>query len=238
MSSAPSRAVAAASKLWYLKRLPLFTGFSPNELDDVQRRTEMRRSRKGDVLYLPGEPGNQVFMIKSGVVKISRVTPDGRELTLALLKSGDVFGELEVIEDEPRETQALSYNDVLLCVMQKPDFLRWMAKKPDLALRVTKLISLRRRVIENRIERLLFRSASEKIAALLLDLADEFGRREPAGILIELPLTHQELANLTGSVRETVSDLLLQFRDRRWLAVDRRRIRLLDVPALRREATR
>jgi CRP-like cAMP-binding protein len=229
-------APVATSKLWYLKRIPLFSGFSDDELHDVERLTRMRRCAKGEVLYLPGQRGEFLYMLKAGVVKISRLLPDGRELTLALLKPGDVFGEVEVIGDTPAGDQAMAYHDVLLCVIHRADFLRWMSRKPDLALRVTKLIGLRRHVIEHRIERLLFRSAPAKVAALLLDLAEQFGRRGPEGVALELPLTHQEIANLTGSVRETVSDVLGTFRVRGWVRAEGRRLCLTDTEALRRAA--
>jgi CRP/FNR family transcriptional regulator len=225
-----------ASKLWYLKRFPLFEGFTAQEMGEVERLTQMRNYGKGEVLYLPGEPGNQLYMVKSGVVKISRLLGDGRELTLALLKMGDVFGELEVIGDQRRETQAVAYGDVLLCVIQKRDLLVWMQRKPDLALRITKIIGFRRQVIENKIERLLFRSAPVKLAGLLLDLAEQFGKTGDHDVQLEIPLTHQELANLTGCVRETISELITDFRQRGWIAIDRRRIRLLDLPALQQAA--
>jgi CRP-like cAMP-binding protein len=224
------------TKLWYLKQFPLFDAFTPQEMDEVQRQTQMRSYAKGQILYLPGQPGDQLYMLKSGVVKLSRLLPDGRELTLALLKPGDVFGELEVVGEEPRTAQAVAYGTVLLCVIQKRDLLRWMERKPSLAIRLTKLIGLRRHVIERRIEQLLFRSASAKLAALLLDLSEQFGRADARGVLLDLPLTHQELSNLTGSVRETVSDVLSQFRTQGWVAVERRRIRLLDRSALQRAA--
>jgi len=228
---------SSAAKLWYLKRFPLFTGFTRKEMGEVERLTEMRRYGKGEVLYLPGQLGNQLFLIKSGIVKLSRLLADGRELTLALLKPGDVFGELEVIGDAPRSAQATAYGPTVLCAMQKRDVLRWMQRKPDLALRITKLIGLRRHVIERCLERLLFRAAPAKLAALLLDLATQFGRQTTGGrLIIDVPLTHQELANLTGSVRETVSDVLLQFRDHGLIAIDRRRIELRDRAALTRLA--
>ncbi len=229
-------APAVASKLWYLKRFPLFQGFSADELYEVQRLTQMRRCIRGEVLYLPGQRGELLYMLKAGVVKISRLLPDGRELTLALLKPGDIFGEVEVVGDAPTETQAVAYRDALLCVIRRVDFLRWMSRKADLALRVTKLIGWRRHVIENRIERLLFRSAPAKVAALLLDLAEQFGRQEADGVLLDLPITHQELANLTGSVRETVSDVLGTFRAHRWIRTEGRQLRLTDLDALRRTA--
>lgn len=226
----------ATSKLWYLKRFPLFDGLTPQEMAEVERSTQMRSFGKGQVLYLPGEPGNQLYLVKSGIVKLSRLLADGRELTLALLQTGDVFGELEVIGGEPREAQAVAYGDVLLCIAQKRDVLGWMQRQPGLALQITKLIGFRRRVIEHRIEQLLFRSAPSKLAGLLLDLAKQFGKPHGTQVLIDLPLTHQELANLAGIVRETVSDVLMEFRQQGWLTIQRKRLRLTDLPALHRTA--
>jgi CRP-like cAMP-binding protein len=224
------------SKLWYLKQFPLFNGFTPQEMQEIERSTQMQSYAKGETMYLPGEPGNRLFMIKAGIVKISRLLPDGRELTLALLKTGDVFGELELIEEEPRGAQALAYGEVLLCSIHKRDLLVWMQKKPDLTLRITKIIGFRRQIIENRIERLLFRTAPSRLAGLLLDLSEQFGRRHSDHLQLDLPLTHQELANLTGCVRETITDVLTEFRQRGWISIDGRRIHLRDLPALQRTA--
>lgn len=125
---------------------------------------QMRNLEEGRILYLPGQSGDQVFLIKASVVKLSRLLPDGRELTLALLGPGDLFGELEAIGGEPRDTQAVVYRPVVLCVIHEQDLVRWMARKPDLALRVTKWIGFRLQVLTNRLQDLLFRSAAKRVA--------------------------------------------------------------------------
>jgi len=204
-------------KIWYLKKINFFSGLSREEMELLAKRTQMKQYRRKEVLYLPGDPGNTVFLLKKGIVKLSRLFPDGRELTLVLLKPGEIFGELEVLDESARDTQATAYSDTLICVLRKEDLLGLLEKQPSLAIRLSKLIGFRRKYVENRVESLLFRNSHEKLAKLLLDLVAQFGKEDTRGTRIDLSLTHQELANLIGAVRETVSNILLDFKKKGWI---------------------
>lgn len=223
---------SAASKIWYLKRVNLFKGISKEEMEQMAKMVEEKTFRKKELIYLPGEPGRHVYLLKKGVVKISKTTPDGRELTLAFLKPGEIFGELEAVGETTRDTQAEAHSDLLICVLRRENLLKMVEMKPQLGIQLSKLIGFRRQVIENRLENLIFRTVPQRLASLLLELGREFG--EPSGntTKITLPLTHQDLANLIGSARPTLTDALNDFKARGFVEVSGKTIIVKNLDAL------
>ncbi|OIO37412.1 MAG: hypothetical protein AUJ72_04630 [Candidatus Omnitrophica bacterium CG1_02_46_14] len=220
-------------KIWYLSKFNLFKGMTSQEMGMVEKMTTMQSFRKKEPIYIMGQPGKSVYLLKKGVVKISRILPDGRELVLGLLKSGEIFGELEAVNDEDRQAQAEAHDDVMICVMNRNDFLRLMQSKPELGVRLSKIIGFRRRIIENKLENLIFKTIPQKLGILLLDLAEQFGKKEPQGILIDLSLTHQDLANLVAASRTTVTETLQAFKEQGLIDIQSRRIRLVKPEALK-----
>ncbi len=228
--------MAERGKIWYLKNINLFRGLSDEQMRVIEGRTLMREVRRREVLYLPGDAGDRVYLLKRGLVKISTLQPDGHEIILALLRTGEVFGEEAVLEGAPRDHQAEAYEDALICVVSRADFVDLLRSYPDLAFQVTKLIGLRLRTLRTRVEKLLFRGASARLAAVLLDLAREHGVQDGSGLRLPLRLSQQDLASLIGVTRESVSLSLAEFKRQGWISVDGRTLRILDVAALRRMA--
>lgn len=219
-------------KLWYLKRVNLFKGMSKEEMEQMARVVNEKSFHKKERIYFPGEPGRNIYLLKKGIVKISKITSDGRELTLTYLKPGEIFGELEAIEEIARDTQAEAHSDLLICVLRREDLMRMVEMKPKLGIRLSKLIGFRRRVIENRLENLIFRSIPQRLAALLLELSRDFGESTDASIKITLSLTHQELANLIGSARPTLTDILNEFRIKGLIEISGKSITIKNAQAL------
>ena len=226
-------ATNALGKIWYLQKVDLFKGMSKEEMMALARMVQEKSFRKKEVIYLAGEPGNHVYLLKKGIVKISKISGDGRELTLAFLKPGEIFGELEAVGETSRDTQAEAHSDLLICVLRRDDLMRMVEMKPWLGIQLSKLIGFRRRVIENRLENLIFRTIPARLASLLLELNREFG--EPAGnaTRINLPLTHQDLANLIGSARPTVTDVFNEFKAKGIVDVSGKTITVKDLQALK-----
>jgi CRP-like cAMP-binding protein len=227
--SAPT---AARSKLWYLKNDSLFGALTEQQMGMVGERTVVREIRRKEVLYLPGEPGDRIYLLKRGVVKISALPNDGREVILALLHKGEVFGEEAAIEDAPRDHMAEAHEDALVCIITRKDFLEMLRTFPDLGFRVTKLIGFRLRTFRNRVEGLLFKGAAARLAQTLLDLGRDHGIPDDHGVVLPLRLNQTDLANLIGVTRESVNLTLGDFRRRRIVELDGRRLRLLQLEAL------
>ena len=165
-------------------------------------------------------------------MKISKIGTDGKELTLAVLEAGEIFGEVDVLEKTARDSVAEVLDDAHICLIRREDFERFLKSQPQCSFKLTKLIGFRMKQIENRIEDLVFRDAPARLAHLLLDLGNSFGTERPEGRAIKAKVTHQELANLIGTTRETVSLTLGQFRQAGLIAMEKRQITLLNEKGL------
>jgi CRP-like cAMP-binding protein len=219
--------------LWYLKKIPLFQDLSHDTMHRLVTCIEMREVRRRQVIYLPGDPGQAVFFVNGGRVKISKVTRDGKELTLAYRGPGEVFGELVMIDGGPREEMAEAMENALITELERGEFERLVQKEGVIGYRLAKVIAQRRREVENKIEQLIFKDVNAKLAELLLRLATEYGIEDSRGTLVSLKITHQEMANLIGSTRETVSLTLSQFKRRGLIQTDGRKVILADREGLR-----
>ena len=223
---------AAPNKLWYLKHIRLFDGISPSEMQEMEKITRMEEVKKRQPLYLPGDPSRNVYLLKQGRVKIANTAPSGKEITFEILEPGEIFGELDVLEDAPRSTSAEALDDVLICVIPRKDFDQYLAMHPNVTFTLTKLIGLRLKKIQSRIEDLVFRDVPARLAHLLSDLSKTEGVADKQGIRLKVTLTHQEMANLIGCSRETVSTTIGQFRDDSLIRMDGRTITIVNEKGL------
>jgi CRP-like cAMP-binding protein len=223
--------------IWFLKRCPLFEHLAPDECQRLEARSRARSFPKRSTVYFPDETGESVLLLTRGRVKIRALTPDGRELILAFIEPGELFGELAVLDEAPRNEHAEAADDSRVLAIPRGELLWLMGRRPDIALSVTKLIGLRLRRVENRLKNILFRSNRERTVAVLLELLDSHGRAERGRWEIDLRLSHQELANLIGSTRETVTLTLGQLQREGLIAVNRRRITVLARDRLAAQAT-
>ena len=220
------------NKLWYLKKIKLFAGLSVQEIRHLQRITTMETFEKGELVYLPGDPSDSVYLLKKGRVKISRVNDDGREALLTILEPGEIFGEVEALSSDRRETLVQALEKVKVCEIQREDFDRYLHQYPHVGGRVIKLMGVRLRTLESRVGELVFKSAPARLATVLLNLSETMGQPEERGIRLGARLTHQNLASLIGTSRETVSILLRQFSQRGLVVQDHRHILILDMERL------
>lgn len=223
------------SKIWYLQRINLFKEIPADDMEELARVTRMELAKKKETIFLPGESSQQVYLLKTGRVKISRISEEGRELTLVLLEPGEIFGELEILEGSVRDTIAEAMEESQLCVIQKEQFLSLIRKRPELSFRLTKLIGLRLRRIESRVEDLVFRDVPSRLAHLLIQLSEEYGNPAQDGILLSIKITHQEMANLIGSIRETVSATLGEFKKEGLITFEGRKIIILRPELLKKQ---
>ncbi len=219
--------------LWYLKKIPLFQDLGPEAMTRLAETVQIAEIRRRQVIYLPGDPGRTVYFVNGGRVKISKVTRDGKELTLAYRGPGELFGEIALVEGGPREEMAEAMENALLTEMERGDFERLIQTQPLLGLRLARLLTQRRRDIENKIENLVFKDVNSKLAELLIRLATEFGVDDARGTLVALKITHQEMANLIGSTRETVSLTLSQFKRKGLIRTDGRKVIIADREGLK-----
>jgi CRP/FNR family transcriptional regulator len=200
------------NKIWYLKQFNLLDALSEDEMMSLNELVVDNDVKKKQPIYLAGAPDENLYFLKKGRVKISRIDESGKEFTLTLLEPGEIFGELGLFDDSPRETMAVALEDSLVCMMRRKDFEAYATNKPELAFKLNKLMGLRLRQIENQIAELLFRDVPSRLARLLLRLADQHPRQTKDGVGINIKLSQQELANLIGATREMTSTVLSSFR--------------------------
>lgn len=189
---------------------------------------------KKQAVYLPGDLGSTVFLLKKGRVKIASHAPSGKELTFEILEPGEIFGEVEALEGVARESSAQALEDTLLCAIRKEDFERYLRLHPDLSFKLTKLLGFRLRRIRNRVEDLVFRDVPARLAHLLLDLSKTDGEIRGSAVRLKMHLTQQEIANLVGCSRETISLVLGQFKEQGLVQIEDHTITILDQERLSR----
>lgn len=225
------------SKLWYLKRCRLFDQLTPREARRLERRALVRLYKKQAFIYSPVELAETVLVLASGRVKILGLTPEGKETILAFIDEGELFGELALVDSDPREEYAEAVQDSKVLAIPREDMLWLMGQRPDVSLSITKLVGLRRKRIENRLRNLLFLPSRDRMVRILQELVESHGKREKERCTIQLPLSHQDLAGLIGVTRETVTLVLGQLQQERLIEINRRRIVVRDCDRLAEEAT-
>ncbi|MDA0832000.1 MAG: Crp/Fnr family transcriptional regulator [Planctomycetota bacterium] len=193
---------------WYIKNCRLFERLSREQILRLERCSRLRTFPKQTSVYLPTDPADGALLLTQGRVKLSHLTEKGKEAILAYIEPGELFGELALIGDTTREESAVTLLPSTIIFIPADELERMMAQSADLALGVSKLFGLRRRRIERRLKLLLFRSNRHRLVHLLLELTEQYGKKCPEGIVIGIKLSHQDLANIIGSTRETVTTLL------------------------------
>lgn len=192
------------NKVWYLERSRVFQGLPREEIEKYAHLFHEHDYKPKEVVFSEGDLGDAIYLLKSGHVRLHRVTEDGKEITLAILGPGDVFGELALFKETHRQTFAEAIDDVHICAASVEDFSRLMGHKPQLTMMVASEIVRRRQEAETRIAGLAYGSVRMRLMHALRHLAREHG--EPLDreeIRIPLHLSHQELAYLIGTSRET-----------------------------------
>lgn len=177
-----------------------------------------------NLVYLPSDSADGVFLLADGRIQLSSYTHDGKQAIIGFIEPGELFGELALIHAGVREEHAEAVAKSLVIWIPTSDLQSVMEQSSALAFGVTRLIGFRRRRIERRLKSLMFRSSRDRVLRLLCELAEQYGKPDPAGMLIALPLSHQDMANLIGSTRETVTTLLGELQLEGLIDVGRKRI--------------
>jgi len=196
------------TKLWYLKNLDIFSHLRDEEYKMIDTLVKMRRIKKGETLYFQGTPDDNLYLLKTGAVKITKLTPSGKEIILDIVKGGSMFGEIVAGQPEERKESAQVIEDGLICTMTKEDFYGLTQIIPGLAIKMTKMIGFKRRKIENKLTDLLYRTVEQRLAKTFLTLLDDFGVPYNDGYLLQIKLNHRDYADLIASTRETVTATL------------------------------
>jgi CRP-like cAMP-binding protein len=228
MSQAEEKRVAQI-----LRKCPVLVDAPAEVLAKLAAASQTQSYRARQVVYLPGDRAASVHFIAGGRVKVSKVTRDGKELTLAYRTAGEFFGETCLLEGGPREEMVEAMETTSTLEVDRATLDHLLATHAQVAYPFARALIGRWRALQTKVEQLVFKDVGSKLSELLLRLGSEHGVEHRRGLVLGLKITHQEMANLIGSTRETVSLTLSQFKRKGYIHTEGRKVILADREALR-----
>jgi len=217
-----------------LRQVALFAELAPDRLEQLAQLVRRRTYHRNETIFHKGDPGNGLYMITNGQVKVVLPSETGEEAVLAVLEAGDFFGELALFDGLPRSATVVTVQNAEVLLLHRDDFLEFVARNPETAIALFAVLSRRLRATDELIEDAIFLDVPGRLAKRLLDLADRHGKKTDVGVEIDLKLTQQDLAAMVGATRESVNKHLGWMRDHRLIQLDRQRIVLLRPDELRK----
>ncbi len=220
---------------WHIKNCNLFEQVSHEDIKWLESRSKMRKLKRGEPVFVPAQMSTPILLVVSGRIKTCYLTPEGKQSILSFIEPGEIFGELALVGGNVSSEHAEAAEATTLIAIEVNDLQAILHKYSSVSFGITKLIGLRRQKIERRLKNLLFRSNRERIIHLLLELAETYGEETPDGLSLGIKLSHQEIASLIGSTRETVTVVLGQIQLEGKIKTARRRIVIKDLQSLAEE---
>ncbi len=218
----------------YLKQVSLFANLADEDIHELMTAAKRRAFRSGEVIFHRDDPGQVLYMIKEGKVKICIISPDGQEISLAVFGKGECFGEFALLDGLPRSADAIAMEKVECYTLQRSDFHNAIMKNPKIAIQVLEALTTRLRNTDNMVEDLIFLDVYGRVAKKLLELADAHGVKTDDGVRIDVRLTQQELASMVGASRESVNKVMGYFSEKDFISTDKHRITLHRIADLKR----
>lgn len=217
-----------------LQNVPLFQDLSVSELESIAPLFVEKKYKKGTVLFIEEDEGDELFLVESGTVKVYRIDQT-KEIILALFREGDFFGEMSLIQKgQTRSATAETIETTVIHSLVRSDFQQFMERTPKLCLRLLETTIKRLRKTNEQIYDLTFLDVRSRTIKQIVRLSEQYGVAKPAGTFINLKLTHQQLANLVGTVRESVTKVLQELQDLEMISVEKKIILVKDLEALKR----
>lgn len=221
-----------ANRFWHLKNSDLFGQLNTEQIERLESQAKIRKYPRKSLVYLPAERSDSVLLLESGRIKMYHLTGDGKQTVLGFVDPGELFGELALLGVSGRDEFAETMESSVIIMIPGKTIQEIMEQHARFSLGVTKLIGLRRRRIERRLKSLLYHSARDRLVHLLLELAEKYGRSASNGTLISVKFSHQDLASVIGSTRETVTSLLGELQLEGVIRIERRSITLTNFETL------
>jgi len=192
----------------YLKGVPLFCNLNEGQISVLSRIGVIRTFKKGRVIVYQNDPGDSLYIVVSGLVKVTLLNEDGREIVLSILTKGDFFGELALLDNEPRSANVIAVEDTGLFLITRVQFYQLIETHPHILRKVLKEICARLRHADEKIESLAFLDVYGRTVRTLQQLAHDHGIETKDGIEILHAPTHQELSCMVGTTRETITRII------------------------------
>jgi CRP/FNR family cyclic AMP-dependent transcriptional regulator len=219
-----------------VRQAPLFAALDDEAAEALRATMSRVEVPRGEAVFHEGDPGDRLYVIIEGKIKLGRASGDGRENLLAVLGPGEMFGELSLFDPGRRNATGTAVADSVLIGLGNDDLDQWLRGRPDVARHLLRSLARRLRRTNEALADLVFSDVPGRVAKALLDLSERFGRPTDDGLRVAHDLTQEELAQLVGASRETVNKALADFASRGWLRLEARAVVLLDIDRLRKRA--
>lgn len=216
-----------------LQTVPLFSDLAEDELERIAPLFTVKKFRKGTILFLEGDLGDELFVIDSGAVKIYRID-NSKEIILSLFRDGDYFGEMALLsEGMTRSANAETLEPTVMFTLKRSEFRSFMERSPAICIKLLEFTADRLRKANEQIFDLTFLDVRSRTFKTIARLAAEHGVQRKSGIMINLKLTHQQLANMVGTVRESVTKVLQELQEKGIITIEKKYISVVDMNALK-----
>jgi CRP/FNR family transcriptional regulator len=220
------------NKIWYLKRINLLDGMNEEEMKYIDSHSRMKTFKKGETIYFSHQDVQQIFFLKKGKVKLYKTDMSGKEMVFAILKDRECFGSLSPFEGASPNEFAEAMEDSMTCLIDKKAFFSFIQDKPTVVLRLNKLLSLKIYELEMLLEELTFKTVLERTVSLFVKLNEKFGVQYNGHKLINISLTHNDIASMIGSTRESTTVALSTLKSQGLIASQKKKIIIKDLQRL------
>ena len=226
--------VSDSASLWYFEQVNLYNVLCPNRVSNDERHQRASQFAKNEYVYFPNQNADNIYLVAEGKIKIGTYTDDGNEVTKSILVKGDIFGELALAGEEKRSdfAQVMDEN-TKICSIKMEELQSLMVDNKPLSLKIYKIIGLRFKKLEKRIESMVFKDARTRVVEFLRELAEEQGIKVGFEIMIKNHFTHKDIASLTGTSRQTVTTVLNELKENNLINFNRRQFLIRDLETLR-----
>jgi len=221
--------------LWYLENIDVNGIFCENKMGTAVDNHKHKTIPKGEYIYLPDQSADKIYFISEGTVKIGSFNEASKEITKAILGKGELFGELSLIGEDTRRDFALAMDKVTVCILSSDEMKNMLKDHSALSLFFMKIMGSRVLEMEQRLESLVFKDSRSRIVEYLIDLVKKRGQRVGYEWVVRKFITHQEIANLTATSRQTVTTVLNELRNNNLLTFNRKRLLVRDLDKLEAE---
>ncbi len=218
-----------------LTEIPIFSSLKEEHLNELLLIANKKQYRKNEIIFHEGDPGNVLFIIISGSVKIALNDSDGKESILNILCENDYFGEMSLVDGVFRSATVSAIEDTIAFLIHREKFINLIKEHTDIVLNMVAILCRRLRKTNEKVANLSFFDAYGKVAKILLDLIEVKGVKENNQIILDLPLSRQEMASMSGITRMTLSRILNEFQIRGCLKIEGKKITIFDEAILKRE---
>ncbi|MFW6282130.1 MAG: Crp/Fnr family transcriptional regulator [bacterium] len=216
-----------------LRELLIFSKLEADEVQLICERSSEKRFYKEEIILFEDNNDENLYILVEGRVKLTMLSSEGKEKVLAILQEGDIFGEMALFDYDSNPITAEVIEEARLVIVNAEDLKLIISKKPGVALKIIEALAKKARLLASQIRELVFEDAEGRLAGLLLRFLDDFAVEVKSGKMIDIVLTHQEIANLMGSSRVTITKLINKFIDEGIIKIYKRKIVILDQEKLR-----